>query len=335
MKLSLTLTGILLTLTVPPALAGTFIFAESQDNPDLIAHPAGYDGSGGTLEVEVCIATDSESRSQLEIPVQNVANTWTGFSPELENVTLPDGDLASNEFDVESVLLHEVGHCIGLAHPNLGRKEDVDETDTNFAQTTAGDNGTYDLDDGGDDMQGSRDDDRGDDVNLNWFHSDENDPFLFESEIDADTYSNNDADLPGDSWIEIASLEISRDRGHGDGEGVMNQGTRPQESQRRIHPEDATTIRLGRAGLDRDQGTGDDYDIKLVYGGIADDCDITVRMEGSGFGVCNVSGSFVGSADHIEITEATITLGSPCEINWYFNNSSDVIVFRDRFAEPC
>lgn len=319
------------------AHAGTFIFAESQSNPDLITHPTGYSGTGDTLTISVCIATTSESKSDLEIPVRNAIRTWNAFQPTKTNVTRNDPALASSEFDAESVLLHEIGHCIGLAHTNLASESGESLDDQGYAKTLVGDNEAYDLGIGGDEVRGSSDDDRGDDVNLNWFRTGVNDPFLFESEIDLDTYSNDIGDLPGGhQWVEIASFDVSQLRGEGSGEGVMKQLTFNQETQRDIHPEDATTMRIGMSGLDEDQGTVDDYDFELVYGGIADDCDITVEMEGSGFGVCNVGlQQFLSPNDnHWRITAGTITLASEASINWYFNDTPNDAIFHDRFEEP-
>lgn len=336
MKMNRFITASILAIALAsPAYGGTFMFAESQEDPDIITHPIGYNGTGETLEVSVCIATDSESQSELEIPVQNAAATWTTLQPTNSNVTRSDSELGPNQFDVESVLLHELGHCIGLAHPNLGKKSEPNLTNTEqeFAMALNGSNGAYDLDAGGDGIPGSRDDVRGDDVNLNWFRIGKNDPFLYESEIDLDTYSNDKNDLPsGHTWIEIASFDVSQDLGQGSGEGVMNQGTFPQETQRKIHNEDATTLRIGMAGLDEDQGTGDDYDIQLTYGGIVDDCDITIRMKDDGFGLCEIGGDPTNSP-HISITSGTITLGSTSAVNWYFNSTLSGLIFRDRFEQ--
>lgn len=322
---------------VSTAQAGTFMFAESNSNPDLITHPVGYTGSGGTLSISVCIATSSESQSELEIPVQNVIGTWNAFQPTKTNVTRFDSELALSEYDVESVLLHEVGHCIGLAHPNLGNESGLpDQDDFDYAKTLLGVNGSYDIASGGDGIRGSRDDQRGDDINMNWFRIGSNDPFLYESEIDLDTYSNDIADLPAShDFVEIAAYDVSQLRGEGSGEGVMNQATFNQETQRALHNEDATTFRIGMSGADENQGTGDDYDIELVYGGIADGCDITIEMTGSGFGVCNISGTTAGlPSNHVRITTGTVTLGSTAAVNWYFNSTlTGGIVFQDRFEQ--
>lgn len=321
----------------PSATAGTFTFAESNSNPDLITHPTGYTGSGGTLSISVCIATGSESQAELAIPVQNVVGTWNAFQPTKTNVTRFDGELAFSEYDVESVLLHEVGHCIGLAHPNLGNESGLpDPDDYDYAKTLVGGNASYNLGIGGDGVRGSRDDQRGDDTNLNWFRIGSNDPFLYEAEIDLDTYSNDPADLPAShDFVEVAAYDVSQLRGEGSGEGVMNQATFNQETQRQLHNEDATTLRIGMSGADENQGTADDYDIELVYGGVSDGCDITIEMSGSGFGVCNVSGTGAGlPSNHVRIVSGTITVGSTAHVNWYFNDTlAGGIIFADQFEQ--
>lgn len=324
--------------------AGTFLFAEANANPNLIVHPIGYNGTGGTLPIEVCIAADSESQSDLEIPVQNAVATWTAMEPTKSNVTRFDQELDPNQFDVESVLLHELGHCIGLAHPNLGNESGfpIEEREKwDFAKTLKGPNEEYDLDFGGDEVRGSRDDVRGDDINLNWFRIDQNDPFLYETEIDLGTYSNDVNDLPSDTqheWVEIASFEVSQERGEGSGEAVMIQGTVNQETQRHIHNQDATTLRIGMAGLDEDQGTDDDYNVQLNYGGVSDseNCDITIRMTGESFGNCTVEGgsTFGSGSNHVTFTKGTITIGSTDNFNWHFNSTATGnVVFQDRFED--
>jgi hypothetical protein len=334
MKTSLTFLGTSLAmLLAAPAGAGVFIFAESQTNPNLIAHPTGYIGSGGTLTVSVCIATDSESIADMEIPVQNVISVWNALDPVLGNITLNDSQLASNEIDYESVLLHEVGHCIGLAHPNLASESGLSGNNARYAKALTGPNGSYDLNAGSDGVIATRDDLRGDDINLGWFRIGVNDPFIFESVIDASTYSSDLADLPGGhEFVEIAGLQVAQLRGLPNDEAVMHQGSRFQETQRQLARDDATMIRLGMSGLDRSEGSGDDYTLVLQYGGVADDCDITIRTEGSGFGVCQVGGAFINS-NHIRITSGTITMGSASVYNWFFNPDllEDGAIFADRF----
>jgi len=335
--LNAVLTGAVGMLAASVASAGVFIFAEQQDNPNLIAHPTGYTGSQNQLTISVCIAPDSESIAQMEIPVRNVIRTWNELQPVVNNLQLSNPELPLNHFDYESVLLHEVGHCLGLAHPNLASESGLTGASRGYAKALPGADARYNLNAGDDGVIGTRDDLRGDDVNLGWFRKGVNNPFLFEPVIDASTYSVDLADLPtGHNFVEIAALQVARARGLPDGEAVMHQGTRARATRRALAPDDATMMRLGMAGRDRTQGTSDDYAYTLVYGGVATGCNITVRTQGEGFGVCEVRGRFLSPGqNHLQITSGEITMGSTANYNWFFNTvlRTDPSLFRDRFQQ--
>lgn len=326
---ALILTGMACT----PANAGLFIFAEGQENPRLIAHPTGYTGTQNTLNVSVCIDPGSESIAEMEVPVRNTVTVWNRLDPVLGNTTLNNPQLGSSQVDYESVLLHELGHCIGLAHPNLATESGLTGTDRRYAKTLPGDSGTHDLDPGEDGVIGTRTDLRGDDINMNWFRIGVNDPFIHEQIIDATTYSVNTNDLPaGHNFVEVAGLQVAQRRGLPNDEAVMYQGTRIQETKRELNRDDASMIRLGMSGIDRLQDSAADYELVLEYGGVAEGCDITVTTEGPGFGVCSVSGTFF-MPNHIQITSGTITMGSAETFNWFFNTEllEDDTIFADRF----
>jgi hypothetical protein len=336
MKSYIACLGVGCLLFVPFTQAGVFMFAESQEEPNIITHPTGYTGNESVLTVSVCIATDSESISELEIPVRNTITVWNELDPVIGNSNRFDPQLDLNQYDAESVLLHEVGHCIGIAHPNLASESNLSGSDRRFAKTLVGPNQQYDLDAGSDGVIGSREDIRGDDINMVWFRIGQNNPFLYAGTIDATTYSTDLANLPsGHEFAEIPGRQIHNLRGHPDGEAVMYQGIFNQETSRQIHPSDATMLRLGMSGLDRTQGTSDDYALELVYGGVDDTCDITVRMEGAGFGQCGISATYPAwpETSHLTITEAEITLGSTSNVNWFFNDEllDDSLIFHDRF----
>lgn len=319
------------------AHAGLFLFAESLEDADIIAHPAGYTGGNNQhLTLSVCIHPDSESKNELEIPLRNSITIWNQLDPTLGNVIQPNPEMNFNDFDVESVLLHEVGHCIGLAHPNLASESGLTGDDARFAKTLKGPNDQYDLNAGSDGVIGTRDDLRGDDLNLNWFRSDTNDPFSIPAVIDASTYSNDINDLPGGhEWVEIAGRFVWQERGHPNTVAVMFQGIFNSETRRELNHDDVAMMRLGMTGTDRTQGTSKDYTYELQYGGIDDDCNITVSMEGTSFGFCSVSNNqFIGS-DHIRIGSGMIQVASTTEIDWHFNDTllDDDEVFHDRFEQ--
>ncbi len=318
--------------------AGLFLFAENQENPNIITHPIGYTGDNNQhLEISVCIHPDSESIGELEIPLRNALTVWNRLEPTQGNVIRPNSELDFSAFDVESVLLHEVGHCIGLAHPNLASESGLSGDDTHFSKTLEGPNNQYDLDAGTDSVIGTRDDQRGDDINLNWFHAATNDPFAWPTVIDASTYSVDLSDLPSNhQFVEIAGWEVWQQRGLSHTIAVMFQGITNSETRRELNHDDAAMIRLAMAGTDRTQDTNSDYTFELQYGGVSDGCDITVSMEGGSFGFCQVSATKTGlPANHWRIDSANIQVASTNEINWHFNSEllSDDMIFQDRFEE--
>ncbi len=315
------------------AFGGAFIFADG-DNPDLILHPTGYTGSGGDLPVSVCILPSSESIPEIEIPVRNVINTWNRREPVSPNLFFGNNNNidSNNKFDFESVLLHEVGHCVGLAHPNLATESGLPPADRDYTKAAMGSNDMFDIDPGLDGIKGSADDPRGDDINLHWFNVGINNPLLLTQPVDASTYSVSLDDLPdGDSFVANADRSVAAALGFADTEAVMNQGTFNNEAQRDLAVDDVATLGLGMSGLDRLQGTADDYQPRLEYAGVTSDCDITIEVTGSSFGFCSVGGVSL-SSDHFRITSAVINLASSSQINWFFNQESNVqVIFSDGF----
>ncbi|QOC22133.1 hypothetical protein IC757_14070 [Wenzhouxiangella sp. AB-CW3] len=333
------LAGLMLA-ALPCAHAGVFIFAEGTNglapNANLITHPTGYTGADNQhLSISVCIHPDSESKTELEIPVRNSITVWNQFTPTQGNVNRPDPELDVSEVDAESVLLHEVGHCIGLAHPNLASESGLSGSDAHYAKTLEGPNDVYDLDPGADQVIGTRDDQRGDDLNLNWFHESSNDPFSWPATIDGSTYSVDVSDLPtGHEFVEIAGWDVWDERELDHTIAVMFQGITNSETRRELNHDDAAMIRLAMGGTDRTQGTAKDYTYELEYGGVDDDCDITVKMTGQSFGVCQVSATSI-STNHFSISSAEIELGSTSEFNWHFNTEllEEFQIFHDRFEQ--
>lgn len=328
------LLGLCGALIVNPTAAGVFLGAESQSNPNLITHPTGYTGTQSQLTISVCIAPDSESINQMLIPLLNAIDTWNALQPVVDNVKPGPPQFGNNQIDYESVLVHEIGHCIGLAHPNLGSESGLSGNDRLFAKALRGSNKVYDLGVGADGVIGTRDDQRGDDINLGWFRRGVNDPFIYEAVIDSSTYTVDMAELPpGHNFVELGARQVAQLRGLPPSDAVMQQLTFPGETRRDLTPEDATMMRLGMTGLDRTQGTADDYSYTLVYGGVASGCNITVRTQGSGVGVCDVTAQFLPGDQHLQIISGTVTMGSTSQFNWFFNPVRRQLsaIFSDRF----
>ncbi|MCP4203887.1 MAG: hypothetical protein GY769_18375 [bacterium] len=319
-KLSLCVAAVLLPAA---ASAGSFVFAGEANGLDVITHPPGYTGVGGVLDVEVCIDSTAANAALMAIPVQNIVfeiNNMTASTPNLlfgGNNNIPAGVV-----DFESLTLHELGHCTGLAHPNLGFEMGVVEgANTNFTQATDGANNMFAFDAGVDTVIGTSDDQRGDDQNLHWFEKLVNNPCIGVANPESSNYSRLVADLPGGhDFAANASRDVCSAVSVADTEAVMQQGQGSDEDQRSLQADDVATYRMGMTGLDEIAGTADDYTINMVYGGIKADtsgCDIVIRSATTGFGSCSFGGSFIGASDHIRMTNPTFSYNS--NLTWFFN----------------
>ena len=339
------LTGIVAAVLVlalaGSAHAGAFIDANESAGVGDITHPTGYTGTGGTLTVTVCIDPTSPHASEMVVPIQNVIRTWNARVPVSPNLSFSDTNIPFTSFDFESLALHEIGHCIGLDHPNLNGFVPAGPADDSTSSTdgsnvcVGGSNAGaactvhsqcpggvcgFNLDAGADGVYGSNDDVRGDDANLVWFRKSNNDPFTIASTVDSTTYSVSLADLPGGHlYAAEADRDVSALLGHGASEAVMNQGQLNSESQRSLGHDDVATLRIGMSGLDLIEGTADDYTPTLSYGGMTTGCDIDLKFDGTmtGFGVCFVSATSINSVHH-RITAADAFFSDDV-VDMYFN----------------
>lgn len=323
---------IMMLLVNTQAWSGAFVFAGDSNGLDIIAHPTGYTGSGGELTISVCLDPTGTGNTDLVKPVKNIVRTWNGLQPYNSNLTFGgDNNVPFAQFDWESTVLHEVGHCIGLAHPNLGSQTGVTGDNTNYTNSTDGADNTFDFNDGADNIIGSDDDLRDDDQNLFWFNEALNNPFVLSPPYDASNYTKDVNDLPGGhNYPANPDRTVGADLGFADSEAVMQQGTFNDEAQRRLGIDDYATLKLAMSGLNEVQGTSDDYTIKLTYGGIASGCDINIKNDTtySGFAVCSVGGTFLNGT-HVAITSAAIRT-NPAS-NWFFNPIGNDVIFKDGF----
>jgi hypothetical protein len=307
------------------AHAGAYI--SSSSDPTTITHPSGYTGSGGVLTISVCTDPNAKESELIDLVAPNLVATWNALAPTSPNLLFGgDNNIPFCDPDWESTALHEVGHCIGLAHPNLASESGLDPSLWNYTKTTTGGNSVFDVAPGVDGIIGSSDDVRGDDENRVWFRTSNNNPFTIEpATIDASTYSVDLGDLPGGHLFAAnPDRSVGAALGFPDSEAVMQQGSFCDEDQRSLGHDDVATISLAAAGLDETQGTGDDYTINLEYDGYGtdDSCDLILTTSGSaGFAFCSAGLSYIGTSgfgrDHFRVTSGVLVFDS--NVDWFYN----------------
>jgi len=320
---------VFLLLSSSTVYSGAYIFAGESNGVNIVTHPSTYTGTEDVVTVRVCIDPASPNATDMEYSVQKNIAEYNQLTPTLGNI-LSGGsnNIPSGAIDFESVSLHEIGHCLGMAHVNAASESGQTGNKQNYTKATDGVDNVLNLDAGTDGVIGSSDDVRGDDVNLHWFRTSNNDPFTIDTVVDSTTYSRDLADLPaGHNFATNADRVVSNLLGYSQTEAVMQQGSFLDEAQRTLGHDDVATLRYAASGLNEledDPGNpnqSDNYSIVLEYGGISTtNCDISMGITTTtGLAFCSVGG--VGlSATHVRISSAFIEFGDG--FNWFFNSNS-------------
>ena len=277
-----------LCFLVTPVFSGVFLLSDSSGfEPFIVVHPAGYTGTGGQLDVRICVEFGS---STLVPPLMTAMSIWNTLVPTLQNCDGcrlweegPSGSAAPSS--MESTMLHELGHCaMGIDHINWAIN---DNSFTNTKDATS-------IDAGADGVRGSRDDI----VSplpgarlIHWFRIMDNDPFVIDGTvIDSSTFTRVFNDLPpGSSWSASGNRGVGDLLGLTDTQSVMYSGIDDAQRYRDLTADDVNTVRLGMVGLDLLVGGGDDYSVNLLYEADCASSDIEVRFSSLGpgrFGVC-------------------------------------------------
>lgn len=313
--------------------AGAYIFAGETYGVDLVTHPSTYTGGEDVVTVRVCIDPSSPNAIDMEYSVQNNINVYNQLAPTLGNLKSGgNNNVPSGALDFESVALHELGHCLGMAHINAASESGLSGNNQNYTKATDGADNVFNVNAGPDGKIGSSDDIRGDDQNLVWFRKSNNDPFTIDNLIDSTTYSRNLADLPaGHTYAANADRAVSTLLGHTKTEAVMQQGTYSDEAQRTLGHDDIATLRYAASGIDELASGGgktrDNYSIVLEYGGISNaNCDVSMSLTNTaGLAFCEAGGVQIANG-HVRITTASIEFGQG--YNWFFNSSNTTPVLN-------
>lgn len=314
-----------LVLTLLPAdllHAFAYIFAGESNGVDLVIHPIGYNGTGGTLTLTVGIDPSSANAANMVVSTQNVVQRFNQLVPTTGNLVFgTNNDIPASSVDFESTLLHELGHSLGLAHVNAATESGLTGADRDYTKATDGADNAFNLNAGTDGLRGSADDLRGDDVNLHWFRIATNDPFTIAPTVDATTYSRDLAELPtGDNFPTNADRNVGANLGYVNSEAVMQQGAFFDEDQRNLGHDDVAGIRFAAAGLDETAGTADDYVLTLQYAGLTTSADIVIDFDDTqtGFAVSQSGGVFLGT-NHGAIASTAIYFNTG--FNWHFTTA--------------
>jgi hypothetical protein len=316
-------------------IAGAYIFAGEAYGVDIITHPSTYFGSGGNIIVRVCIKPTSLNATDMEIPVQNNINIYNQLQATTGNLSLgSSNNIPSSKLDFESVALHEIGHCLGMAHANAASESGLTGNNQNYTRATDGGNNAFNLNPGADGIIGSSDDIRGDDINLHWYRVSNNNPFTIDNPVDSSTYSRDSANLPGGhNFAANADRTVAGLLGVPGTEAVMQQLTFFDEAQRTLVHDDVATLLLAASGLNETAGDSDDYTITLEYGGIStSNCDISLSItDTTSLAFCSVGGTSVNhrpqDQNHVRVTTPSIEFGQ--EFSWFFNQQSNSAIDTD------
>jgi hypothetical protein len=312
-------------LIATSASAGTFLDFNFLQNR--VVHGGGYAGTGGEVSVSVCLDPDALPVSgNPDQAIRNAVAAFNALAPTTGNVVSRSDGAGGSDF--ESVLLHEVGHCIGMDHSALGPSEvgGFDSPNIYYANAFPGPNAGFDTNAGADGVRGSRDDVRGDDINRNWFRKNSNNPFETPpATVDRGTYSTSLSDLPvGHTFVENATSFVpcsgpntSSLRGMSATQNTMFPVICSNNHLRRLAPDDVALLRIARAGLNGTQGNADDYTLKLTYIGQATSCNIKIQFTSdAGFARCQTQAQTIGGSD-LRVIGATAQFLRTA--NWYYN----------------
>lgn len=269
-----------------PGIVGAFIPAPLYWAVPVVPGPAGTPPIR-TLNVTFNTAAGFSVAAADQPAVMRAVATWDNRAPILgaDNLTsfpagLPAGTpvkvLGGQTFDLETIFVHEMGHAIGLGHPDFADRAvgpAVPGPVTRFTASTLGANGRIDAA-GRDGRVGNFDDNRGDDLSLHLVDRDNNPFNAFNGVIDKSTFTMDGPFATG-GFAQTPTREVAA-AGRAatsfnairDLEALMVQGARPLEVQRELTRDDLHGMSYLQSGPDQLSGgrfAADDHVFSLVF----------------------------------------------------------------------
>lgn len=280
----------LLTLTLlgPAAHAGVFLDMHNtapQHPTFTVVHSPGYTGTGGTLALSVCV--EPESPPALREAVDQAIATWNNLLPMTGNclgcLTLEEPDPAPRPLPVIELfqtVLHELGHCaMGLDHPNwlLDPMNGQPPIPTDFTAGRAVQ--SWSDPDGVPGSQDDRPSPSPGSLLIHWYRIADNDPVIVDGTIiDRNTYTRSLAPLigMGQFWAANANRRSAELLGAVNTQTVMFAAQSEGTNTLGLASDEVNMARFAATGLDKLDGTDDDYQVALE---IAETCaDATIRV---------------------------------------------------------
>lgn len=320
------LVAALCTLLPASLQAGSFLTA-NETTPDQRTHPQSYTGAADNTPIRVCLDVQANEplAIQSEAALLKVIATFNRFRSLAEHSYASGSatDVPAGQYDFESVLLHEMLHTQGLAHPHLAGDGGLPWPQSDGTRSADGIDNTMQQDAGSDGIHGSADDARGDDVNLHWYARGMNDPGRLPAVIDLTTMARSLEYLPDNhTFVANAGRDVLASLGFADAEAAVHQGAYAEEAQRHLHHDDLATLQLARAGLDGIAGTADDYGIRMEYRGReinpqGESCQIAVRFDNTTSFATTTVGTYPLSGANSGVFYARMRFNPA--VNWYFS----------------
>lgn len=282
-----------IALVATPAHAGVYAFVRlGTSDPPLfgIVHPPHFNGAGGMLNISVCTASGNP---ELMVPVQDSMAVWNALAPLTGNCMrcMRVEDIPARPpigQDLRSVILHELGHVLGLDHTNL-LLAGVSLSYSNGV-------GTNSVDIGSDGVRGSSDDHHlpePPDPNpariINWFRIQDNNPIIVDGlVIEETTFTRARSSLPaGHVWPTNANSDYRQTvppddtadlLGLPNSQAVMYSFLSERQVYQGLGADDSSTLRFGMTGLDKMAGNADDYTYAFSFVADCNQADVEVSF---------------------------------------------------------